>query len=187
MNFTENNLPDDQLLLLIKNDDTQAYKVLFDRYWKRLYAYAYKICQDPNICDDCVQDLFVSIWENRAHSVILNLEAYLFKALKYQVAKHVKRINYNILPQDALGILSEDQNAETELEYQELQEKIHLKITELPERCREVFILSRFKNKTNAEIALQLKISKRTVEAHISHALSQLRSQLGDFNYSADF
>src|SRR5690606_364844 len=157
--------------------------IIFNRYWRRLYSYAYKIYQDPDLCDDCVQDLFVSLWENREQIAILNLEAYLFKSIRYLVAKHVKRLNFYSLPQEALGILCDESTIENTLEYQELEENINSKITALPIRCREVFVLSRMKHKTNAEIASQLQISIRTVETHISHALKQLRSQLGESLY----
>ncbi|EKF54406.1 ECF subfamily RNA polymerase sigma-24 subunit [Galbibacter marinus] len=176
-------LADDELLLRIKQNDSQSFKVIFNRYWKRLYFYAYKIYQDSDLCDDCVQDLFVSLWENREHVVILNLEAYLFKAIKYQVSKHVNRLNFQSISPETLSSLSEGSTIENTLEYQEFEEEINTKITALPIRCREVFVLSRFQHKTNAEIATQLKISIRTVETHISHALKQLRSQMDESLY----
>lgn len=187
MGTNKTNLSDDQLLLLIKQSDSQSFRIIFNRYWKRLYSYAYKIYQDSDVCDDCVQELFVSLWENRERLVIQNLEAYLLKAIKYQVAKHIKRLNFNSIPQEALHNLSDTRNVEDALEYKELEDTLNLKITELPERCREVFVLSRFKHKTNAEIALQLKISIRTVETHISHALKQLRSKMGESLYLVAF
>jgi len=64
MGTNKTNLSDNQLLLLIIQSDSQSFRIIFNRYWKRLYSYAYKIYQDPDVCDDCVQELFVSLWEN---------------------------------------------------------------------------------------------------------------------------
>jgi len=63
----------------------------------------------------------------------------------------------------------------------DLQEKIDKTIDSLPEKCRQVFVLSRFEELSYNEISKQLNISKKTVEAHISRALKSLRISLKQF------
>ena len=63
----------------------------------------------------------------------------------------------------------------------ELQEKLKKGIDLLPEKCREIFIMSRIRGLKNEEIAAELNISKRTVETQISKALKVLRAELKDY------
>ena len=68
---------------------------------------------------------------------------------------------------------------EEEVQLSQLSEEIDCCISDsLPQRCREVFILSRFQGMKNREIAERLNISVKTVEKHIGAALSQLRLRL---------
>ena len=71
-------------------------------------------------------------------------------------------------------------DAEYKLLYDELREQINIVINNLPERCREVFIMSRFKNLKNREIADKLKISTTAVEKQISKALSSFSKHFKD-------
>jgi len=63
----------------------------------------------------------------------------------------------------------------------ELKSKIDAAISELPEKCREVFLLSRNENMKYQQIADTLQISVKTVEAQMSKALAHLRSRLGPY------
>ena len=63
----------------------------------------------------------------------------------------------------------------------DLQEKIKNSMNLLPQRCREIFMMSRIRGLKNEEIANELKLSKRTVETQISNALKLLRIELKDY------
>ncbi len=65
----------------------------------------------------------------------------------------------------------------------ELQQQIAKAMEKLPERAREIFMLSRFKGISNDEIATQLELSKRTVETQISNALKILRNELKEYKF----
>lgn len=64
---------------------------------------------------------------------------------------------------------------------QELEDKLNDVIRQLPERCRQIFVLSRFENKKNREIAEELDISVKAVEKQISKALSTIRTEMKDY------
>ena len=64
---------------------------------------------------------------------------------------------------------------------EELTEAIKSAIDELPEKCREIFMLNRYENLKYHEIADKLELSQKTVEAQMSKALQHLRLRLGEY------
>ncbi|AGA78181.1 RNA polymerase sigma factor [Echinicola vietnamensis] len=183
MNDSENTISDHQLLSRLKQGDNAAFHVIFDRYWKRLYAYAYNVYRDEGVCEDCVQEIFISLWQNNKTTNILHLESYLFKSIKYKLSGHIKKLKFDLVHDEALKQLSSPESESTTIEYQELEETLTSQINKLTGKCHEVFVLSRLQNKTNSEIAEELNISKRTVESHISNALKLLRTNLREITY----
>ena len=66
--------------------------------------------------------------------------------------------------------------------HDELQQAVDKATSLLPKKAKEVFVMSRFKQYTNKEIAEELNISMETVKYHISYSLKFMRSYLGEFN-----
>ncbi|GGF49575.1 RNA polymerase sigma factor [Echinicola rosea] len=183
MNQSNNSTSDSELLSLLKQGDNTAFQVIFDRYWKRLYAYAYSVYKDEGVCEDCVQEIFISLWQNNKETTILHLEGYLFKAIKYKLSAHIKKLKFDFVHEEELKLLTNPESEKTNMEYLELEKALTNQIHKLSGKCHEVFVLSRLKNKSNSEIAQELNISKRTVESHISNALKLLRSNLRETSY----
>lgn len=176
-------LSDKELLEAMKKGSHSAFEMLFDKYWERLYAYAYKIYADTKVCEDIVQEVYISLWERKLDLQVSYLEGYLFKAVKYQVVKHVKKLQFT---EEQLLVLTDtpfSSSPESILEYSELELQLESQIAQLPSKCKEVFLLSRQEKLTNQEIATQLKLSKRTVETHISNALKILKNKTDGLFY----
>lgn len=178
METKETFLSDQQLLIDLRNGDESVFPLIFERYWKRLYTYAFKIYRDDKVCEDIVQEIFISLWEKAGESQILNLEAYLLRSVKYRVANYIRSLKFSSSQEEILHNIPYPSNSVLNLEYQEFENEVLVKIKQLPPRCREVFILSRFDNYSNSEIAKKLDISIRTVEKQISNALSYLKANL---------
>ena len=170
-------LEDIELMQLSSQKHPLAFEEIFNRYWNRLYAYAYKIYQDSHVCEDIVQEVFVSLWNKSNETPILHLEAYLFKSVKYQVGSHIKSLQFTTDQLEYIESLPD--KIIDQLEYQELEAKMFNQIEELPSKCKEVFKLSRIEQKSNSEIAKSLNLSIRTVETHISNAIKLLRQNKG--------
>lgn len=169
-------LPDHNILELCKQGDAAAFEVIFNRYWKRLYTYAFKVLDNQDTSDDVVQEVFINFWNKlQEQKNIESAEAYLFTALKNQIANALRKQKFNTVQEDAL--LEVTASHFSPLEFKETQEAIEGVINTLPEKCRNVFYLSRFEEMDNQEIATKLNISKRTVETHISNALKVLKEQ----------
>ncbi|WDF76870.1 RNA polymerase sigma-70 factor [Mucilaginibacter sp. KACC 22773] len=173
---------DQQLLDLIRTDDRGAFTELYNRYWDKTYAVALHRLDDEHEAEEVVQEVFLSIWQRRATLQLTHTVAtYLSVAVKYKVINHLAKQHRRQLQHDELTITSPvvaDSTADW-LHEKELRQLLEKTVSQLPEKCRIVFLLSRDENKTYAEIAAELNISQKTVEAHMSKALRELRETLG--------
>lgn len=174
----------DELFELIKLGDQKALELLFAIYFPRLNDFACKVVRDDVISQDIVQEVFVKIWEKRAEIEPINLEAFLFRLVRNRCIdyiKHLKVIN-NRMQEIQISSKYEELyridfvgDEPYVLIEQELKQKIEKTIESLPERCREVFILSRMNGLKNKEIAEKLDINIKNVERHLSRAMQSFR------------
>lgn len=178
-------ISDEELLSLAKSGDAEAFTTLYNRYWKRLFVYAFKIFNDTQKCEDIVQEVFIKLWSNLGKTQILRLEYYLFKAVKYQISNAIRDLKWEVAHDQLLQEIPQAVAADTDLEVKELNQHLEASIDALPERCRMVFLLSRRDALSNQEIADKLGISIRTVETHIYNALQDLRKKFPRVAYSA--
>lgn len=150
---------------------------------------AYQYLEEREDAKEVIQNAFLKLWEVRAElNEQSNIKNYLFTLVKNAclnqithrqlVLAHNEKIRTIELEfqYEALSRLSFDY-----MELNELKQKISRAIDKLPGKCKDVFWLSRYKDYTNQEIALELSISQKTVEAHITKALKILRSELKDY------
>ncbi|EOZ91499.1 RNA polymerase ECF-type sigma factor [Indibacter alkaliphilus LW1] len=164
----------------LNKKDKKSFDLIFERYWKRLYLYAYKIFQDQGICEDIVQEVFIKLWENAESNPINNLEGYLFRAVKFRISNAIRNLKNTSQIDDVLGNLPLQHPVDLDFEFQETNGLIHRSIESLPEKCREIFRLSREEHLSNREIAERLDISIRTVETQIYRALKVIRKNIGE-------
>ena len=176
-------MPDEELQKLIFEGNDAAFSIIFNRYWKRLYLYAFKIYKDEAVCEDMIQEIFISLWKNASSTVILNLEAYLLRAVKYKIANQIRNLKFDRQNTEILESIPDPNLTLNDLEYVDFEKNINDQINKLTPKCREVFLLSRIDHFSNAEIAAKLNLSIHTVEKHISNALKQLRVNSSSYNY----
>ena len=165
----------------------ESYQAIFRKYYPRMYYYAKRIVGE-DAADDVVQEGFLELW-NRMDALDTEgpqIESYLYKTVYSRALNYLKR--YKKINTAALEDINEMRmscyhssmgDGEHDMENAELNRKINQAISELPDKCREIFVLSYLKDMKNSEIALMMNVSVRTVEAHIYKALKMLRSRLG--------
>lgn len=175
-------LSDEELVLLLKEGSEPALSALYLRYWSKLLAVATNRLDDAEEAEECVQDVFFRLWQRRKELKLSHsLATYLAVAVKYRVINAMDK-QYRIrnrmkrflpeVPQHAV-FSTEDYILE-----KELQETITASINKLPEKCRIVFKMSREQGLTHRQIASELDISEKTVEAHISKAIKDIKNNL---------
>ncbi|REA64352.1 RNA polymerase sigma-70 factor [Dyadobacter luteus] len=167
---------DTELLDRVVNDDRSAFEVIYRKYWKHLYDFAFLKTNDADVAEDVVQDLFVTIWEKRKSLHIKNLRAYLFSATRNRVIDHYKEKIFSEI--DNIEPVAEPEYA---LFLEELETITQNSIARLPEKTKRIFLLSRFEGKTVREISSDLDLPERTVEYHITQALRTLKVLLKEF------
>ncbi|WPU96329.1 RNA polymerase sigma-70 factor [Mucilaginibacter sabulilitoris] len=172
---------DHQLLELIRKDHRGAFTELYNRYWDKLFTVAMHRLNDEHEAEEVVQEVFLSLWQRRASVQLTHsINTYLSVAVKYRIINHLDkqyRKKQHIEHLTISSPLGED-STNRWLSEKELRAQLEQSISQLPEKCRIVFLLSRDEHKTNAQIAAELNIAEKTVEAHMTKALSTLRQSL---------
>ena len=171
------------LTRLCRHDDCGAFRILYDRYWEKLYLLAYRKVQSETDALDIIQNIFVKFWEKR-HEVQISksLDGYLFIALKNSILNYYKhriirkKHTVRFCSQNAM----QEETIHNNIYYKELHISINREIGQLPEKMREVFDLSRNHHLSAREIAQKLSISEQTVRNQISDALHRIRIRIAE-------
>ncbi len=127
-----------------------------------------------------VHDVFVSLWEKMEQlPPDTHFRSYLYTAVRNRCLNHLR--NQRKVVRLEAAEAQAPQTEEVPLETQELEREIEFAIQTLPEKCREVFELNRKEGLTYAQIAEQLGIAVKTVEAQMSKALAVMRIHLKNY------
>jgi len=177
MKFYEN-YNDALLLALLKKSDDLAFTTIYNRYWNRLLFVAGVKFRDLAIAEEMVQDVFLDLWNRRSElDVTGSLEAYLAVSMKYKVinaqAKLKRALDFKLYAAEHQSV--QDNSTVDWLNFHELQEKLTQLVASLPEKCRITYQLSREQGLSQKEIAYQLHVSEKAVEANLSRAVKSLR------------
>ncbi|HWV73539.1 MAG TPA: sigma-70 family RNA polymerase sigma factor [Pseudosphingobacterium sp.] len=174
---------DAELLFKIKENNHEAFKEIYKRYWKVCYLQLFRKSGSKELAEELTQRVFVSLWERRAVAQITNLSSYLLSAVRYSFINHLKTLlqfdHYTDYQQQRIDIGCN--NLEEQLAVRDLSISIEKGIEMLPRKTREVFVLSRMEYRSVKEISQALKISEKAVEYHITQSLKAMRIALKDY------
>jgi RNA polymerase sigma-70 factor (ECF subfamily) len=175
------NLPDLELVSLIKTDDKLAFGEFFNRYKGPLFLHAFKMLKDDEDAKDVVQELLIRIWDTR-HTLTIKstVEAYVHQSVRYKVYDFMRRRKVISGYLDSLEHYLEKGTAALDENYIEKETLTLFKkeVEMLPERMREVFDLSRNQGLTNKQIAEKMSISENTVKKQINKAIKIIRLKI---------
>lgn len=159
-------------------------QLLYKHYYSLLGLKAVRYVKKQEIAEDLVQELFVDIWKRRENFTITSsLSGYLQRSIVNRSLNWIRSNKMLLEDIDDVEITKVDNSkADKQLEGEEMEEFINKVIDSLPEKCRLVFIMSRFDQLSYKEIGDKLDISVKTVENQISKALKVLRLNLANYS-----
>jgi len=183
-----NNFLLDKTLKQLANDDKNALEKLFNYYYPRLYSFSKTLLKLDEGIEDILQEVFLRIYQNRKNiKSTETFQSYIFtitrnlllNELRSQLNEHKakEKIYRESVAREYL--LSE------KIEFLELQEKLEQIIETLPDRRREIYLLSRKKGLSHKEIAVKLDLSEKTVEYHITQSLSEIKKKMREIGLLA--
>jgi len=158
--------------------------MLFKAHFAGLCYFAQKYVKDFEAAKEIVQDAFLNLWEKRDNiDLDRPVKSYLTMIIHNKCTNYLRdnrKFDNYILHVENLLDIPEYEDADTFVQ-KELEAKIEIAINELPEKCREVFVLNRYENLKYQEIADRLQVSVKTVEAQMSKALQHMRIRLAEY------
>lgn len=176
--------PEDHVLWqLYREGDEQAFGQLAERYYRMLKHYGLKFMVDEVVVEDCIQELFLQLWQNRSQiNETESVKHYLLKALRHHILQYLrnwKRLSLDEIDWDST--IAEETNSETLLIQQEsltlLTSTIQAQLASLPAREREALYLRFYENLTIPQIAEVMNVNRQSVSNFLQKALNKLRKQ----------
>jgi RNA polymerase sigma-70 factor (ECF subfamily) len=162
-----------------KAGSVDAYKTLFNLYYKPLCSFAKKYVLDLAVAEDIVQELFVKFWEQRKEVQLeTSVKSYFFQSVRNECLNYLKHQGVKEKYKMHIESASTDNFFYDKLEEEEINQLVYQTIQSLPPRCKQIFELSRFEGKTFEEISLELSISKNTIKNQLVRALKHIRQVL---------
>lgn len=158
--------------------ECEAFEQLFRRHYTLLYQYGSKICSDVYILEDCIQELFIELWQKKSSTPVKSVKAYLLQALKFKLYKSFrnKKITFAIdEANEGPFELSYESFIISEEEDQQKAKKVLEAIDKLPPRQKEIIYLKIYKGLSYQEISEIMQINYQVVRNLLCQALKTFR------------
>ncbi|MBO9733153.1 MAG: RNA polymerase sigma-70 factor [Chitinophaga sp.] len=174
-------ITDKDLVVLVHSQPLEAFRLIYQRYWDPLFNIAFKRLQDAEEARDIVQEVFVTVWDQRAQlqpreSLLPYLQVILRNRIFNLYARNEVKLKYIVETQ--WQVTFAQNNAVQQLTLKELQDIVNDAIAQLPPRMQEIFLLNREEQLTPAEIAEHLSLSVQTVKNQLHRATEKMREHL---------
>lgn len=164
--------------------DSDAFEVLYQKYWRKLYVFARRTTPNAEDAQDLIQDVFSQLWMQKEQiDAAVFSESYLFAIVRNKLLDKIRKqyVREEYVQKILQSSSESDFSTQQTILTNDLNNHIHRAVDVLPEKCREVFQLSRFEQLSVDQIAQKLQISPQTVKNQLSKALQVVRFRLREF------
>ncbi|PKO96053.1 MAG: RNA polymerase sigma-70 factor [Bacteroidetes bacterium HGW-Bacteroidetes-7] len=166
----------------IKEGNIETFEKVFKENYSPLLYYSAGITGRIEVAEEIIQELFYQIWKDREKiNILSSLKGYLYSAVKNRSLQYCERLrnenNYKESIKSA-PLSTSGHSPQENLEASELEGIIKQTMDKMPERRLKIFKMHRFENRRYAEIAQNLSVSVKTVEAEMTKALKALRKDI---------
>jgi RNA polymerase sigma-70 factor, ECF subfamily len=175
---------DTALLRLLREGDEGAFESIFRRWYAPLVRLSESLTRSRARAEEIVQDVMLELWRRRATlEADGSPQAYLFQSTRNRSLNDIRheRVKERGEPHVVAATAPFGPAADTLLEEGEIAAAVHEALSELSDRSRTVFEMSRMQGLRYQEIAESLGISIKTVEAHMGKALRHLRERMAQW------
>ena len=158
-----------------------TFSSLFDTHYSRLYNYAFKVVKEPDLSEELVQETFIKLWENFENIKVSDrsIASFLITTLKNKIIDNYRKRQAREKHTNLYALRTD---TETKIDKQwELAQRIETIYGNLEQKTADIFRLSRDNGLTYKEISKKNNISIKTVELHISKALTAFKKGLKDY------
>jgi RNA polymerase sigma-70 factor (ECF subfamily) len=177
----EKQICDFELISRIKEGDESAFRIVFDLYSSKLYAFSYRFLKEKEPCQEVVQEVFLNLWINRAKlDTQYPIAPYLYtitRRLTLNVLRHVAT-SQSAMDKMWLNVKKVSNETEEEVFSEDLSRFTEQVLSKMPKQQQLIFRMSRHQELSYDEIAEELNLSRNTVKNHLVAALKTLRTQL---------
>ncbi len=171
---------DRDLLTRLREGDHQAFEAIFRQWYEPVVRSASRVLRDVGVAEELSQDVFLELWRRRETlAPDSSVAGYLMQAVRNRALNHLRHLavqKKSVVYVEAMSEPAEPSDALVQAS--ELQLALTRAIADLPPRTREVFVMSRERGLRYSEIAEELGVSVKAVEANMSRALRILRERL---------
>lgn len=181
---------DHKLFSEIKEGSKDAFKEVYDLYFKELYSIAEYYVKNNNYAEDIIQEVFILLWNKKSEiNLKSSLRSYLISMVRNQCIDYLRKIGSEEEKQNnyqkklkEINLLETSAERSIGIIYRnEIKDKFEKSIKKLPKKCRHVFELSRLKGMKNIDIAEKTGTTVKAVERNITRGLTILRNELKDY------
>jgi RNA polymerase sigma-70 factor (ECF subfamily) len=159
----------------------ESFEELFNKHYEPLCRSSFRIVQNEQTAEDVVQEVYCTLWRRREEITVNSYDAYLYRSVynaSINAIRKEKSRAFEEIEENNIDLPDNYNNPENQLVLEETKSKINKAIESLPAACRTIFLLSRFENKSNKEIATDLNLSIKTVENQMTKSLRIIREAL---------
>ncbi len=175
------NYNDSSLVIRIRNDSREAFKLLYDRYYKKLYYFSLRYLENREEAEEVIQSVYMNVWEHRKSlDETMSVKSYIYKSAINCIYNHLKKkaICSRFVEMELQKGESQAYQTYDQIFFHDLEMSINSIVETLPPQQQKIFQLSRFEGLSHEEIAQKLDISVRTVENQVYRALKIIKSKL---------
>ena len=172
---------DTEIIRRIRQGDIEQFESLFRSSYVSLVRYSKTLIKDHDTAEEIVQDLFFRLWQDKEKLKIeSSLNGYLFRSVHNRCLHFIEhnRVVDRYAEEMSYRQPEKQESPSDILQYSELQARIAKILERLPERCGQIFYMSRFEGLKYSEIAEKLSVSVKTVESNMGRALKEFRKEL---------
>lgn len=173
-----------QLFKEVSEGNERAFRIIYNRYYQRMYSFAGKVVKSPHVAEEIVQEVFIRLWEQRELlSEVKNPDNYVFIVIRNHTYNYLRAAANEQIRREKLWEALQQRAADesTSLEAEEAEQFLEKLLAKLSPQQRKIFRMSREDGFSHQQIAEELHLSKDTVKKHVANSLKIFKAHLKNF------